>query len=231
MRNSRNLPTPGSSELPERASCNREVLRWTFLPSWCSARFTIQTLVCATVAAGEVDDDVVALGDAELVESAVRVTRLRQQVAVVGDLDQNGVPSRQRKLEEARHGAVQDAEAVLAPLHLEERLVGEVHRDAVAEEAVEVEDVEEELALVDPRPCPPASGSRRNRGCPSPWRVPLGSRRLTPSLISSLPRSSAAVDVEHAGIALVDVLRGEARTCGRGTSACSWSRASRPGSW
>ncbi len=59
-------------------------------------------------------------------------------------------PSEERDLEEARHARVQDAEAVLAALHFEERLVGEVHRHLVAEETVEIEDVHGELAMSIP---------------------------------------------------------------------------------
>ena len=124
MRNSRNLPTQGSDELPESASASVRSSAG-LLPSWCSARFTIQTLSPDAVAR-EVDDDVVALGDALLVELRER-HRVRQQVAVVGDLDHRSSRHAERDLEEARHAGVQDAEAVLAPLHLEERLVGEVH--------------------------------------------------------------------------------------------------------
>ena len=43
IRNSRNLPTHGSSDVPDSASASVRSLA-TRLPSWCSARFTIQTL-------------------------------------------------------------------------------------------------------------------------------------------------------------------------------------------
>src|SRR5207244_5698299 len=58
--------------------------------------------------AGEVDHDVVALGDSQLVQRGDGDWS-RQQVAVVGDLNhRRGVG--ERDLEAARRGAVQDAE-------------------------------------------------------------------------------------------------------------------------
>jgi hypothetical protein len=84
MRNSRNRPTQGSAELPESASASVR-----------SSRHALAVLVLGEVhhvdllpdaVAREVDDDVVALGDALLVELGERHGR-RQQVAVVRDLD------------------------------------------------------------------------------------------------------------------------------------------------
>src|SRR5439155_19918179 len=66
--------------------------------------------------AREVDHNVVALGNAQLVQLGEH-HRTRQQVPVVGDLNHRRAV-RQRDLEKARHARVEDAEAVLAPLHL-----------------------------------------------------------------------------------------------------------------
>ena len=158
--------------------------------------------------AREVDDDVVALGDAQLVGLSDG-HRARQQVAVVGDLDhRRGVG--ERDLEEARHGAVQDAEAVLAPLDLEERPVDEVHRHHIGHETrLGVEDVESELAVRVP-------GLVREHQVDVVVEIAEVLRRAArqPQVHAVVDRLVAAieraVDVEHPGIALVHVLRGEA---------------------
>ena len=96
----------------------------------------------------EVDDDVVALGDALLVERGER-DRVDHQVAVVGDeLERHRRPVvGQRQLVVARHRGVEDAEAVLPRQHLEVGGIGEVDERQVAQEAVGGEDVEEVLAV------------------------------------------------------------------------------------
>ena len=76
----------------------------------------------------EVDDDVVALGDALLVELGQQ-DRVDHQVAVVGDeLEGHRRPGRtgDGKLEEARHAGIEDAEAVLPRQHLHERRISEI---------------------------------------------------------------------------------------------------------
>ena len=83
---------------------------------------------------------------------------------------------------------IEDAEPVLARQHLHDGSIGDVDQWHVAEESVGVEDVEEQLA---------ARIEGRVRydqvhvevELPESSRLPLGSRRLTPSLSSSLPRS------------------------------------------
>ena len=157
--------------------------------------------------AGKVDDDVVAFGDTLLVQLRDD-HRARQQVAVVGDEDHRRAVA-QRDLEEPRHGAVQDPETILAPLHLEVRLVGEVHRHHVAEEAVGLEDVEGELAVGIPglvchhevdvvlEVAPPLGGAARKPEV----------HAVVELLVAAI---EGAVDVEHPGHALVDVLGGEA---------------------
>ena len=99
---------------------------------------------------GEVDDDIVALGHALLVQRGEQ-DRVHQQVAVVGDLpDGNGVAARIREgqLPVPRHASNEDAEAVLARQHLHDRRIGEVDERDVAVEAVGGEDVEEVLAVL-----------------------------------------------------------------------------------
>ena len=94
--------------------------------------------------AREVDDDVVPFGDAQLVQFCQR-HRIGQQIAIVGNLDhRRGITQRDR--EEARDSGVEQAEAVLASLHLEEGLVGAVDHDRVAQKAVRLEDVERQLS-------------------------------------------------------------------------------------
>ena len=95
--------------------------------------------------AGEIDDDIIALGDALLVELG-KGHGARQQIAVVGDLDHRRAVT-QCDLVEAGHGAIEDAEAVLARLHLEVGLVAEVHGHDIAQEAVGLKDVEKELTM------------------------------------------------------------------------------------
>ena len=70
------------------------------------------------------------------------------------------------------------------------RLVGEVHRHRVAEEPVGLEDIEEQLPVL----IPGLVGEHQVDvvvEVAEVFAVPLGRRRLTPSLIASLPRSSA----------------------------------------
>src|SRR6185503_16009960 len=98
--------------------------------------------------AREVDDDVVALGDALFVELG-EDDRRGQQIAVVADLDHRRSIT-QCELEEPRDAGIEDPEAVLARLDLAERLVTEVDGHRVADETVEVEDVEIELAVAIP---------------------------------------------------------------------------------
>src|ERR1041385_2112413 len=98
--------------------------------------------------AGEVNYDVIPLCDALLIKLGER-NGAGEQVAVIGNLD-HGRTIAQRDLEEAGNAGIQDAEAVLATLDFEVRLVGQVHRHYVTEEPVEVKDVEEQLsALVE----------------------------------------------------------------------------------
>src|SRR5262249_51626887 len=108
-----------------------------------------QVNLVADAVAREVDDDVEPFGDALLVESG-EPDGARQQVAVVPDLDDFRAVA-ERDLEETRDARIQDTEAVLAALDFKVRLVEQVHRHDVAEEAVEVEDVERELAVAIPR--------------------------------------------------------------------------------
>ena len=159
----------------------------------------------------EVDDDVVAFGDPELIQLRQQ-HRLRQQVAVVGDLDHRLRHARrvgERDLVEPGHAPVQDPEAIFPALHFEIRIGGEVHRHDVAHEAVEFEDVEEELTVLIERLVANhqvhvvieiAPGVRR------PARQPQVDT-VVDLLVAAI---QAAVDVEHRGVALVDVLRGEA---------------------
>src|SRR5690242_17071340 len=99
--------------------------------------------------AKEVDDDVVTLGDTLLVKLSEH-DRVREQITVIGDLDHVRTVA-QRDLEEARDCAIQNAEAILAPLDFKVRLVSEIYGHPVAEETIEIEDVHRELTLRVPR--------------------------------------------------------------------------------
>ena len=157
--------------------------------------------------AREVDHNVVALGNAQLVQLGEH-HRTRQQVPVVGDLNHRRAV-RQRDLEKARHARVEDAEAVLAPLHLVVRLVGEVHGHHVAQESVEVEDVHGQLtvrieSLVGHHEInvvieiPPGLGGA------------AGQPKVHPVVDCFIAAIKRAVDVGHRGVALVNVLGREA---------------------
>ena len=159
----------------------------------------------------EVDHDVEAFGDAHLFGLELH-HRTRQQVAVVGneghrlrEAGRVGEP----ELEEPRHGRVQHAEAVLAPLDLEVRLVGEIHRHHVAHEAVELEDVEVQLPVGVER----LVGEHQVHVVIEVAEVLRRAARqpqvdaVVDRLVAAI---EAAVDVEHRGVALVHVLRREA---------------------
>src|SRR3954470_1759705 len=161
----------------------------------------------ADLVAREVDDDVVALGDALLVE-LVQHHRVREQVAVFRYLDHRRAVG-ERDLEEARNRRVQDAEAVLAALDLEVGLVRQVHGHHVTDEPVEVEDVEEHLAVgveglfgeheiyVVFQVAPVLARAR-------------GELEVDAVVDAFVTAIQGAVQVEHSCIALVHVLRGEA---------------------
>src|SRR5439155_20934273 len=149
---------------------------------------------------GEVDDDVDALGDAQ--PDAGAWQRLRQQVAVVGDLDKR-LTVAEEELVEARRPGVQQAEAVFSPGDLEKRLDLAVHHELVAEDAVEVEEVEEDLSvriehLVGEQQRDVELSTRESKG--EGVRVVL------------VARVSLVEEQVEAGESLVDVLRREIET-------------------
>src|SRR5262249_30078407 len=93
----------------------------------------------------EVNDDVVALGDALLIELSER-DRVHHQVAVVGnELEGHGTAggTGNGKLPEPGHGGGQDAEAVFPRQHFHVRRIGKVDQRHVTNHAVGGEDVEE----------------------------------------------------------------------------------------
>src|SRR6266496_5333540 len=161
--------------------------------------------------AGKVDDDVVALPDALFVQF-LQHHRMRHEIAVVSDKNHwLGAPRRigEGNLEEARDAPVEKAEAVLAPLNLEEGLEGEIDGHHVAQEAIEVEDVEEEL-------------SGRIPGLIGDYKIDIvieiAKRLLTaagqPEIHAVIDRLvttiQTAVDVERALYAFVHILGGKA---------------------
>jgi hypothetical protein len=155
---------------------------------------------------GEVDDDVEALGHAHDVERTDGQS-LRQQVAVVGD-QVEGLAVAQRDLVHARDRTIEDAEAVLAALDLEVRLVGKVDGDEVAQGALGVEDVERQLAARIERlvrehqvdvvleVAPILGGAARQPQVDA----------VVDGLVAAV---DGAVDVVQGAVALVDVLRRE----------------------
>ena len=111
----------------------------------------------------------------------------------------------QRDREVAGHRAVQDAEAVAARSHLEVGIVQPVGEQVVAQEPVDVEDVEPELAGLVPGlvgdhqvdvVVAVAPGKRR----------PAGEAEVDPVIEVLLAAVERAVVVHHHGVALVDVL-------------------------
>ena len=138
--------------------------------------------------------------------------RVRQQVAVVGDLDDRlvaPVASTQQSLKNRDTLAFRMRKRYLRVLHFEIRLVGQVHGHHVAQEAVEVEDVEVQLSAGVKR----LVGQHQVDVIVQVAKVVCGAARqaqvhaVIDRLIAAI---QAAVDVEHGGVALVHVLRGEA---------------------
>src|SRR5438552_8043293 len=98
---------------------------------------------------GEVDDHVGALGHAE--PDALDSDRLGQEVAVAGDLPEQVVGAQvrqigQEELVEPRWSGVQPAEPVPARADVQHRLDLAVDRELVAQDAVQVEQVEKQEA-------------------------------------------------------------------------------------
>src|SRR5262249_5129864 len=103
-------------------------------------------------------------------------------------------------LVEAGVAAVQEAEAVLPPGDLEERLDDAVHQELVAEEAVVLEGVEDQLAVPIERPV-----LEDERDVELAAREPQGDRIG----IRLITRVDVVEHQEEAGEALVDVRPGE----------------------
>ena len=160
--------------------------------------------------AAEIHDDVVALRDRVGGHLAVlEVDRVLHDVAVVGDHVEGDRLSRlidQGDLDVARDAAVQQAEAVAARAHLDEGLELPVHRHAVSQKTIAVEDVEIELTLV----VPGLVGDQEIHVVVAIAPVECGTARETKvdtvhqSFIAAI---EGAVVVHHRGAALVDVLR------------------------
>ena len=91
----------------------------------------------------EIDDHVVALRHRH--GQGVELEGDRQEVPVVGE-DDEGLLGAQVELVESRWPAIDDAKAVFARLDLEIRLDDPVDRELVAENAVDVEDIEDRPA-------------------------------------------------------------------------------------
>src|SRR5439155_14014229 len=93
----------------------------------------------------EVDDHLHPLCRTDL--EALHRDGVLQELDVGADRDE-GLIVAQEELVEARVRAVQEPEAILPPRHPQERLDGAVQRELVAEEAVVVEGVEDEEAVL-----------------------------------------------------------------------------------
>ena len=113
----------------------------------------------------------------------------------------------------ARDGAIEESEAVASRAHVQIRLPGPVHEHLVAEEAVQVEDVEVELPLRVPGlvahhqvhvvvPVAPVKSRTRRQAQVRVGRIGVVALEAFAAAIDR------AVDVERRGIALVDVLCG-----------------------
>src|SRR5262245_8164344 len=140
--------------------------------------------------------------------------RVHHQVAVIGDEHERyrlGVLSvyvGQRQLYEPRHAGAENAEAILARQHVHERRVGEVDQHHVAKKAIGGEDVEEVLA---------GRVERRIGDDEVDVEIDVSEVQETAArklLIDAVDKAlvaaiRTAVIVDHAEIALVDVLGGE----------------------
>ena len=128
------------AELEQRLAGGEQLAGWTATIGLLGTVEEIQP--GAGLVLREVDDHVVPLGHPAGDNRALH--RSRQQVAVVGDLNQRRAVT-EREAVEARRAAVEQAEAVLPRLDVEVRPNLAVHRELVAQDAVKIEEVVDEL--------------------------------------------------------------------------------------
>ena len=205
---------------------------------WPAAAFVLQEVHHVELGAlrelAEVDDDVKALGNclhrklARVQTSrTIHMDRVGHDVAVVGDqVEGHPVVGDSRtgrawhlasgslhllhegELEVACHRAVQQAEAVLARAHIHVRVVAPVGQDKVAQEAVVLEGVVPQLAIIVPGltgdqqihiiiPVAPVQAAATGKAQVDP---------IVQGLVASV---KGRVVVHHCRVALVDVLGGE----------------------
>src|SRR6185437_7480909 len=155
-------------------------------------------------------NDVIPFCDALLIKLS-QLNWRRQQVAVIGNLEErHGMPIgvSNRDLEEARYAGVQDAEAILAALHLEVRVVSQVHGHYIAQEPVKLENVHEQLAgAVE---CFFSQHQVNVIFQVAPALGSAGGQAEVDAVIDAFVTAiKGAVNVEHGSIALVHVLRSE----------------------
>jgi len=191
---------------------------------------------------GEVDDDVVALGDALQRQDGVVVVGLAVAVEVHGAVERHGVfhdvavvgdhverhPgvrhvgagralelatvagdfTHHGELEVARHRTVEDTEAVAAGADLELGLVLPVDQHLVTEEAIGVERVEPQLAVLIPGLVGDHQVDVVVAVAPGHPRT-AGEAQVDPVLQRFVAAVDGAVVVHHHSVAFVDVLRRE----------------------
>jgi hypothetical protein len=136
---------------------------------------------------------------------------MRHEVAIIGDKDHRLSVARRvghRDLEETRHGAIENAEAVLAALDFEERLVNQVDGHRVTKEAVEIENVEVELSVLVP--CLVGQHEIEVVVEIAPGLVGAAGQAQVNAVVNRFVAPiQPAIDVEHPRDALIDILRGE----------------------
>ena len=160
--------------------------------------------------AREIDDDVVALRYALLIQGCQR-DGVDDQVPVIGDeLEGHGTTARisQRQLDEPRHAGIENAETVLSRQHLHEGRIGEVDEWHIAEEAVGGEDVEEVLALLIERRI---GHDQVDVEIEVAEVQPFAARQaqIDPVAERFVATIRPAVIIDHPEIAFVDILSGE----------------------
>src|SRR5436305_5776433 len=155
--------------------------------------------------AGEINDDVIPLCDAKLVRLGQR-NGDRQQVAVIRYLNEPGAIA-QCQNKEARHAGVQDTEAIPARIHVEEWFPGEVDSHLVGQKTIKSDIVHVELSVGVPGFVREHEVDVKVQVAPAlPIGGAAGQAQVHAIIHTFIAAIQRAVNVVHAGVALVDVL-------------------------
>jgi hypothetical protein len=151
---------------------------------------------------GEIDDDVVALGYALLIQGR-KGDGVDNQVAVIGDeLERYGISVRvgERQLYKPGHAGIEDAETVLPRQHFHEGGIGEIDEWHIAQEAIGREDIEKVLSVLEGR----QKSTACRTGCPpsrNPRTAPIMATRNLRT--NDLPTSYATISENPTRAAMV----------------------------